>query len=275
MKEVIVRPCAKINLGLNIVSKRSDGYHNLETVFYPIGIFDEIRISQPTADQQYPCEVEVKGIKIDGDVRQNILVKAYDLVAKTHKLPNINVVLTKNIPVQAGLGGGSSDCAFMIKALNDIFDLGISVMEMENMASNLGADCAFFINPQPKFAEGIGDKFSPLELDLSTYSIVVVKPPVNIGTKEAFSHITPKAPKACCKDIVRQPVCTWKDCLVNDFELSIIPQHPEIAEIKRQMYAHGASYSAMSGSGSAVFGIFPSVPKGIESEFKNCLVHVI
>ncbi len=275
MKEVIVRPCAKINLGLNIVSKRSDGYHNLETVFYPIGIFDEIRISQSSTKQQYPCEVDVKGIKIEGDVRQYIIVKAYDLVAKTHNLPNIKVVLTKNIPVQAGLGGGSSDCAFMIKALNDIFSLGMSIHEMENMASSLGADCAFFIDPQPKFAEGIGDKFSPLELDLSGYSIVVVKPTVNIGTKEAFSHITPKVPEVCCKELVRQPIAMWKDNLVNDFEYSIIPQHPEIAEIKRIMYDNGALYSAMSGSGSAVFGIFTSVPENLETKFKGSIVHVI
>lgn len=273
---MILYPCAKINLGLNVVNKRADGYHDLETVFFPVGIYDELSISVSSdSAQQYPCMLHVDGLKVDGDPQKNLVVKAYDLLSGHYSLPKINVRLVKRIPMQAGMGGGSSDCAYMIRALNETLRIGLSVPEMQGLAAKLGADCAFFINPRPSYAEGIGERLQTVSLDLSSYKIVVVKPPVAISTKEAFSHITPKRPQECCIDIVRDPVETWKGRLVNDFELSVMQDYPEISDIKTKLYSLGAEYAAMSGSGSAIFGIFKDVPDGLSNEFEDCFTAVM
>lgn len=272
---VTVYPCAKINLGLNVVKKRSDGYHDLETLFYPVRLFDEINFTLSTSDKQNnPCELEVEGITIAGDVQGNLVVKAYNLLANHFKMPNISIKLKKRIPTQAGLGGGSADCAFTIKALNKICGLGMNVSEMQNMAAKLGADCAFFIESKPAYAEGIGEKLMPVSVDLSNYKIVIVKPTISISTKEAFAQISPKRPKVNCRDVVKLPVETWKDLLVNDFENSVIPQYPLIGQIKQKLYDMGAVYAAMSGSGSALFALFRKVPTNIVSEFENCATFI-
>ncbi|WP_288318100.1 4-(cytidine 5'-diphospho)-2-C-methyl-D-erythritol kinase [Xylanibacter caecicola] len=274
---MITFPCAKINLGLNVVSRRTDGYHNLETVFYPVNISDRIEIT--VADGRMPegkaCALTVEGMPVTGNADDNLVVKAYNMLAKDYSLPHVHINLCKKIPMQAGMGGGSSDCAYTIRMLNDMFGLDIPTERMIGYAASLGADCAFFINPVPSYAEGIGDVLQPADIDLSGYRIVIVKPDIPVSTREAFSLITPAKPFKCCRDIVRQPIDTWRDELVNDFEKSIFALHPEIAAIKQRLYDTGAIYAAMSGSGSALFGIFKDVPADIRDMFKDCFVAIL
>lgn len=264
-------PIAKINLGLNVVSKRDDGYHNLETVFYPVPIKDALEVF-PMEDgfpSDVRCDLKVTNLFIDGDEQKNLVVKAYNMIAQDYELPRVHVHLYKHIPTQAGMGGGSSNCAYMIRLLNEMFSLGMSDEKMIGYAARLGADCAFFIKAQPAYAEGIGEKLQPISIDLSGCKMLVVRPNIPVSTKEAFSLITPQVPKKNCLDIVRQPIETWKDELVNDFERSVFAIHPEIGRLKEMMYEQGAIYAAMSGSGSSVFGLFSDTPD--EKSFVGCM----
>ena len=264
-------PIAKINLGLNVVSKRDDGYHNLETVFYPVPIKDALEVF-PMEDgfpSDVRCDLKVTNLFIDGDEQKNLVVKAYNMIAQDYELPRVHVHLYKHIPTQAGMGGGSSNCAYMIRLLNEMFSLGMSDEKMIGYAARLGADCAFFIKAQPAYAEGIGEKIQPISIDLSGCKMLVVRPNIPVSTKEAFSLITPQVPKKNCLDIVRQPIETWKDELVNDFERSVFAIHPEIGRLKEMMYEQGAVYAAMSGSGSSVFGLFSDTPD--EKSFVGCM----
>ncbi len=277
---MIVFPCAKINLGLNIVSKREDGYHNLETVFYPIPLYDALEIKY--MDEKFPsdtaCDLKVTGNVVDCDEQKNLVVKAYHILAADYQLPRIHTHLYKHIPSQAGLGGGSSDAAFMIRLLDERFRLNIGNPEMERYAARLGADCAFFIEAEPAYAEGIGDVLMPADGpdgNLQGYYLCVVKPDVAVSTKEAYSAITPKKPAKSCRDIVRQPIETWKEELVNDFEEPIFKMHPELEAIKQKLYDQGAVYASMSGSGSALYGIFKEEPKGIEEQFDSMFCEVM
>lgn len=256
---MITFPIAKINLGLNVVERRPDGYHNLETVFYPVPIRDALEVT--TMDPQFPspydCDLKVTNISIEGDEQRNLVVRAYQLLKLDFpQLPRIHAHLHKAIPTQAGMGGGSSDCAYMIRLLNEQFHLGLSTQQMQQYAARLGADCAFFILSQPAYAEGIGERLEPIALDLSQYWIAVVRPDIPVPTKEAFSLVHPHHPEKNCRDVVMQPIETWRQDLVNDFEQSVFTLHPEIGAIKQQLYSLGAVYAAMSGSGSAVFGLF-------------------
>ena len=256
---MITFPIAKINLGLNVVEKRPDGYHNLETVFYPVRIEDALEVYE--MDERFPsavdCDLKVTNIPIEGDEQKNLVVRAYQLLKGDFpQLPRVHAHLYKGIPTQAGMGGGSSDCAFMITLLNRLFSLGLSEQQMEQYAARLGADCAFFVASRPAYAEGIGELLQPVSLDLSGLYLAVVRPAIPVPTREAFSLITPHHPAKNCRDIVMQPVETWRDELVNDFEQSVFALHPEIGAIKQQLYDLGAVYAAMSGSGSAVFGLF-------------------
>lgn len=277
---MIVFPCAKINLGLNIVSKREDGYHNLETVFYPIPLYDALEIKY--MDEKFPsdtaCDLKVTGNAVDCDEQKNLVIKAYHILAADYQLPRIHTHLYKHIPSQAGLGGGSSDAAFMIRLLDERFRLNIGNPEMERYAARLGADCAFFIEAEPAYAEGIGDVLMPADGpdgNLHGYYLCVVKPDVAVSTKEAYSAITPKKPAKSCRDIVRQPIETWKEDLVNDFEEPIFKMHPELEAIKQKLYDQGAVYASMSGSGSALYGIFKEEPKGIEEQFDGMFCEVM
>lgn len=277
---MIVFPCAKINLGLNIVSKREDGYHNLETVFYPIPLYDVLEIKY--MDEKFPsdtaCDLKVTGNVVDCDEQKNLVVKAYHILAADYQLPRIHTHLYKHIPSQAGLGGGSSDAAFMIRLLDERFRLNIGNPEMERYAARLGADCAFFIEAEPAYAEGIGDVLMPADGpdgNLQGYYLCVVKPDVAVSTKEAYSAITPKKPAKSCRDIVRQPIETWKEELVNDFEEPIFKMHPKLEAIKQKLYDQGAVYASMSGSGSALYGIFKEEPKGIEEQFDGMFCEVM
>ena len=256
---MITHPICKINLGLNVVERRPDGYHNLETVFYPVPICDALEVFE--MDRQFPssvdCDLKVTNIAIDGDEQRNLVVRAYQLLKHDFPtLPRIHAHLYKGIPTQAGMGGGSSDCGFMITLLNRMFRLELSDEQMINYAARLGADCAFFILNRPCYAEGIGEKLEPIALDLSGWYLAVVRPDIPVSTKEAFSLITPQHPAENCRDIVMQPVETWRDRLTNDFERSVFALHPEIAAIKEKLYDLGAVYAAMSGSGSSLFGLF-------------------
>lgn len=265
---MIIFPIAKINLGLNVIRRRADGYHDLQTVFYPVNLRDALEVypmdgAFPSASR---CDVKVSNIPIEGDDANNLVVKAYNLLASHYSLPRLHVHLYKGIPTQAGMGGGSSDCAYMIRLLNSMFRLGMSKEEMELRAASLGADCAFFINSRPAYAEGIGDRLHPLSLDLSGYHICVVRPSIAVSTREAFSLLSPRLPKKCCRDVVFQPIETWKNDLHNDFEQSIFHLHPEIGEVKERLYRLGAIYASMSGSGSSLFGIFRE-PWDLSHEF--------
>lgn len=268
-------PCAKINLGLNIVSKRSDGYHNLETVFYPIPLYDALEIKH--MDEEFPsendCDLKVTGNAIECDENNNLVVKAYNLIAEDYKLPRVHAHLYKRIPSQAGLGGGSSDAAHMIKLLDERFRLNIGNAEMERYAAKLGADCAFFIGCEPSYATGIGDQLMPADGpkgNLNGYYIFLVKPDIAVSTKEAYANIIPHTPKICCKEIVHQSIYTWKEQLVNDFELSVFTNHPELSNIKNKLYEKGAIFAQMSGSGSSIYGLFKEEPKELEGLFPDC-----
>lgn len=273
-------PCAKINLGLNVVSKRPDGYHSLETVFYPIPLCDALEVHK--MDHDFPsdvaCDLKITGMKIDGSEADNLVVKAYDLLSQDFRLPRVHAHLCKRIPTQAGLGGGSSDAAFMIRLLDEKFHLNMGNAEMERYAARLGADCAFFITTEPSFATGIGDELEPADGkygNLDGYFLALVKPDIAISTREAYASIRPHAPEKCCRDIVRQPIDTWRDELKNDFEEAVFAKYPQIGRIKDTLYEQGTVFALMSGSGSAVYGIFREEPQGIQQLFADCFTAVM
>lgn len=271
---MIVFPCAKINLGLNIVSRREDGYHNLETVFYPIPLYDAIETHKMNDAFPSPtrCDLKIIGEEIKGKEEENLVVKAYNLLAKDFPLPRIHIHLCKQIPSEAGLGGGSSDAAYMIRLLDERFRLNLGQTEMERYAVRLGADCAFFIRSEIAFATGIGDVLEPVDNEdkpLEGKYLAVVKPNVSVSTAEAFRHIVPLKPLKSCRNIVRQPIETWKNELTNDFEEPVFKLHPEIKDVKEELYSLGAVYAQMSGSGSAVYGIFNFEPTDLEQHFPD------
>ena len=271
---MITFPCAKINLGLNIVGQRPDGYHDLETVFYPVPLYDalEIKYMGEEFPSEVDCDLKVTGNVVNCNEADNLVIKAYNLLAKDYKLPRVHAHLYKQIPSEAGLGGGSSDAAYMIRLLDERFRLNIGKAEMERYAARLGADCAFFISSEPSFATGIGDELMPADGpkgNLDGYHIAIVKPNIAVSTKEAYANISPHKPEKCCRDIVRQPIETWKDELINDFEVPIFNRHPDLAAIKKQLYQLGAVYAAMSGSGSSLFGLFKEEPCRLNTVFAN------
>lgn len=275
-------PNVKINLGLNVVEKRHDGYHNLQSVFYPVkGLYDVLELTptpalllkgeRAVAKQVEPIHVHyttvgklqlgITGIHIPGSVENNLLAKAYDLVNAKYNLPEAKAHLHKLVPTGAGLGGGSADGAFFIKLLNDVFILGMPKEEMLDYASQLGSDCPFFIPNTPAFVDSRGDVFAEIEFSLAGYHIAIVKPDIHVSTAAAFSGIVPKRPVKSPLEILQLPIEQWKGLLVNDFEETVGKQHPGILHIKEQLYQAGAVYATMSGSGAAVFGIFKEDPK--------------
>ncbi|MCK9180293.1 MAG: 4-(cytidine 5'-diphospho)-2-C-methyl-D-erythritol kinase [Bacteroides sp.] len=246
---------AKINIGLSIVSKRTDGYHNLETVFYPIPITDVLEIYN-SKNKDKSISLHVFGNNIPGEFSENLIVKAYNLLSKDFNLTPIDVFLSKKIPSGSGLGGGSSNAACMIKSLNSFFNLNLSAKRMEEYATQLGADCPFFIQNKPVFAEGIGELFTPINLSLKGHTLLVIKPKLFISTQEAFSRIQPKKPLYPLLDCIQLPINRWEKYITNDFEKHLFVTYPELQSIKDFLYNSGALYAAMSGSGPSIYGIF-------------------
>jgi 4-diphosphocytidyl-2-C-methyl-D-erythritol kinase len=259
---------AKINLGLFLTEKRSDGYHNLQTVFYPIKIHDVVELVD--ADE---TSMLIKGIDIPGDATDNICFKAFKILQKDFNLPNQQIVLLKNIPVGAGLGGGSADAAFLVKLANQKFNLGLSVEQMEAYVRPLGADCAFFVQNKPTYAFAKGDEFEELAIDLSAYHLVLIKPPIHVSTAQAYSKVNVKLPSTSLKDLIHLPLQDWQAHIFNDFEPSVFQQYPQIEKIKTKLYQAGAKFALMSGSGSSVFGIFENEVKLPDLEKDNLVFY--
>lgn len=274
---MITFPLAKINLGLNVVERRPDGYHNLQTVFMPVPLTDALEVHEMDAafPSEVDCDLKVTNIAVEGDEQRNLVVRAYNMLkAEFPDMPRVHAHLRKDIPTQAGMGGGSSDCAAMLLLLNRMFSLGLTQQQLIDRAAQLGADCPIFILNRPAYAEGIGEKLTPIELSLKDYYLAIVRPNIPVPTKEAFSRIKPHMPAKNCLDIVRQPIDTWRHELVNDFEESVFALHPEIGAVKQRLYDLGAVYAAMSGSGSALFGIFKKEP-ALEGEFQGMYKKVV
>ncbi|WP_370089770.1 4-(cytidine 5'-diphospho)-2-C-methyl-D-erythritol kinase [Ekhidna sp.] len=251
---MITFPNAKINLGLNIVSKREDGYHNIESCFYPIPRHDSLEVIEAASFAFHSY-----GLDIPGDATSNLCVKAYELIKADFDIPPVEIHLLKTIPMGAGLGGGSADGAFTLKMLNNLFRLELSDSQLETYCLKLGSDCPFFIKNLPAIATGRGEHLQPIDLDLSGYYLAIYNPGIHVSTKEAYAGVTPRKAKISISNFINTPIQEWKDKLVNDFESSIFPNHPEIEQLKREMYDAGAIYASMTGSGSTVFGLFEEV----------------
>jgi 4-diphosphocytidyl-2-C-methyl-D-erythritol kinase len=256
---VIIFSNCKINLGLNILRKRADGYHDLETVFYPVRFHDVIEsVRVNDGDIQFTSS----GIEIDAVPQQNLCMKAYALLKQSYDLPPLQLHLHKAIPSGAGLGGGSANAAFTLKLLNAKFNLGLSTERLLDLALQLGSDCPFFIINKPCIATGRGEILERIELSqLNQYHIALINPGIHVSTEWAFSRITPAANTVSIKELISQPVSSWKDELKNDFEDIVCEAHPHIRKIKEMLYHHGAAYASMSGSGSSVFGLFDEEPQ--------------
>ncbi len=252
---MILFPPAKINLGLNVPFKREDGYHEIETCMYPIPFLDILEI--------LPAEkfsFLQTGLVIPGNDADNLCVKAYHLMKERYSLPPVYIHLRKEIPMGAGMGGGSADAAYVLKGLNELFELGVSEEELEKMAGLLGSDCPFFIKNEAQIAKGRGEVLSSCALTLNGYFLKIINPGIHIGTREAYAGIQFGTVTKSIKEIVEGPINTWKNELKNDFEAHIFEMHPSLMNLKNQLYAEGAIYAAMSGSGSTMFGIFKHEP---------------
>jgi len=256
---MLVFPKAKINLGLRITGKRPDGYHDIETVFYPVSLCDALEMVADSKGLERDT-LTLTGFELPGRKEDNIVLRAVSSLREVFPIPFLRIHLHKNIPAGAGLGGGSSDAASMLRAINRTFGLSLSVDELKVIAANIGSDCPFFIDCQPAFASGKGDILSPVGDVLAGFYAVLVNPGISVSTKEAFDNCTPSKPGRSLKELINSPVSEWKDLIVNDFEKTIFINHPQIRSIKQTLYRSGAIFSSMSGSGSTVYGIFYEKP---------------
>ncbi len=271
---MIIFPNAKINLGLNIVERRSDGYHNLETVFYPIGLADVLEIVPARGNES---TLTTYGNLVDCPVEKNLVMKAFRLMQKLYDVPEVDIYLYKHIPDGAGLGGGSSDAASTMLMLNDMFNLDVEEEELARHAATLGADCPFFIYNQPMMATGIGDILTNIDVNLNGLHLLLVKPDVSVPTKVAYSRVTPAPSTSSLENDVVAPVNQWRGVVKNDFEPSVFAAYPELAKIKSTLVNGGALYASMSGSGSSIFGIFDDVnmAEQLKGKFDNTTTYVI
>lgn len=265
---MITFPCAKINLGLDILRKRSDGFHDIQTAFYPIGLTDALEFVVSNGNK---TTLRISGIQVNGNENDNLVMKAYRAVKKLHALPHLDICLRKNIPFGAGLGGGSSDAAFMIVMLNNFFHLHMNVQTMESIASSLGSDCPFFITSKPSFAEGRGELLTPLSLSLKGLYFTLVKPTDKVSTAEAYANCNNGIPSVSLREALNKPLEEWKGFVNNSFEPSVFPNHPTIESIKNKLYDLGAVYASMSGSGSSVFALSRQ-PLDAQKLFASCFV---
>lgn len=268
--DMIVYPNSKINLGLNILYKRPDGFHELQTLFYPLGLCDALEVI--VAADGIPL-FSSSGIAIPDNGAPNLCQKAWSLLAADFALAPVAIHLHKKVPIGAGLGGGSADAAFTLKVLNELFDLGLEMEQLKTYAARLGSDCAFFIENQPALASGRGEVLTPYALDLKGFHLVLITPPIHVSTPQAYAGIQPAIPAKDLSWVLQQGIGAWKDLLINDFEKTVFAQFPRIAQIKKHLYETGAVYAAMSGSGAAVFGLFKQpVAFDQEQEFSDCFI---
>jgi 4-diphosphocytidyl-2-C-methyl-D-erythritol kinase len=263
---MICFPNAKINISLFVTGKREDGFHNIETLFYPVPLRDALEIFASGK-----LSISQTGSLVPSEPEDNLVVIAYKEMLKKYDFPPVNIFLRKMIPTGAGLGGGSADATFMLKLINQLYNIEASNRELEDIAASIGADCPFFIRNEPVIASGTGNIFTPSDVSLKGYTIYIVKPPVEVSTKEAYSMINPNPVKSSfnLKELSSVPVSEWKNVLKNDFEPAIFDKYPEIGEIKDILYEKGAEYASMSGSGSAVYGLYK---KEISPHFPECFV---
>jgi len=264
---MIVYPNIKINLGLNVVRKREDGYHDLESIFYPIPFCDILEIL-PAKELSF----KNTGISIDAPMDKNLVVQAFNILKRDFNIPPVVIHLHKQIPFGAGLGGGSADAAFALKLMNELFKLNLSDEQLEAYALELGSDCPFFIKNEASYTWGRGENLESCSLDLNGWYFVLLNPEIHVSTAEAYAGLTPKPPTIHVKEIISNDISTWKDSLHNDFENSIFSLHPEIKAIKDEMYQMGAVYASMSGSGSSVFAFFKEKPQIDNVKLKKFLV---
>lgn len=246
---MIVYPNAKINLGLDILSKREDGYHNISSIFYPVKELYDILEIIPSEDFLFSST----GIKIPGE--NNICTQAFQLLKQDFNIDNVKIHLHKMIPIGAGLGGGSADGAFTLIVLNELFNLKLSNKELEKYALKLGADCPFFIDNTPKYVTGIGEEMTKIDLDLSAYELKFIFPDLHISTAEAYGGVSPRIPNLSLQDLIKQPIENWQSAIKNDFEISAFAKYPQLAKMKEKLYADGAIYASMTGSGSVLYGV--------------------
>ena len=270
---MVVYPNAKINLGLYVLNVRPDGLHNLETVFFPVPLRDTLEI-QPLRMSNNPWELILAGRHVEGEAKDNLIVRVFTELQEEFHLPPTSLYLDKKIPTGAGLGGGSSDAAFMMAMLNEAFDLNLSKDEMKRRLSKIGADCAFFVDNKPAFATGIGDELSPLTVSLKDKLFVLIKPSCSVSTRDAYADVPCRSEAPVdVREVLRKPVAEWRSAVTNDFERSVFPKYPQIEAVKDTLYDMHALYASMSGSGSAVFGIFDHQPYcDLDVVFKDCFV---
>jgi 4-diphosphocytidyl-2-C-methyl-D-erythritol kinase len=270
---MIAYPNAKVNLGLYITEKRSDGYHNIETIFVPIPKLCDIIEIMPMPKQDQAVAFTRSGISIDGDLSHNLCMKAYNLINERVNLPRLAIHLHKQIPIGAGLGGGSSNGAFTLNMLNQLADKPLTSHQLKTIALELGSDCPFFLLNKPCFASGRGENLEPLDIKLNGYYMVLINPKIHVNTGFAYSQCKP-LPAPCNLRIIENiPIEKWNSLVTNDFEKIVFPIHPKVASVKDELYSLGAVYSSMSGSGSSVFGIFRELPE-IEGRFKDFFIHI-
>lgn len=262
-------PNAKINLGLYVLRKRADGFHDISTCFYPVNWTDILEII-PADNFSFTSS----GLTIPGDSKDNLCIKAYNLLKKDYQLPPVSIHLHKIIPMGAGLGGGSSDAAFILKGLNELFELELKIGDLQFYAQQLGSDCSFFLYDQPMIASGRGDELQALDLSISEFRIVIIYPQIHINSASAYSSLNPLDARVTLKNVLQQDVFTWKHSLFNDFEKTIFQLYPQIHSLKEKLYDAGAVYSSMSGSGSAVYGLFKKIPDDLKNAFPACSVFI-
>ena len=261
---MIIFPQAKINLGLHVLKKREDSYHEVETCMYSIPLFDILEIL-PAGEFSF----KQTGLMVDGNIESNLCVKAFRLIQQEYNIPEVYLHLRKQIPMGAGLGGGSSDAAHVINGLNEIFAIGISQSRKEELAAQLGSDCAFFIDGSPKLATGRGEKLEEISVDLKGKHLLLIYPDIHVGTAEAYAGVDFYKGLKSINEILNLPITEWQNQLENSFEKSIFEKHPVMLDIKNKLIANGALYAAMSGSGSTLFGIFEKEPEKLELPLSN------
>lgn len=253
---MILFPSAKINLGLRIIGKRNDGYHNIESFFYPIPLNDVIEFKKAPK-----FKLSLFGRHIPGKLSENILVKTWELMHMHYSIPPVEISLLKNIPPGSGLGGGSSDAVFFMKGLNNYFQLNITEKELSKLAIQLGSDCPFFVQNIPALVTGRGEIVQPVKLNLSGLYMILIIPEISLSTRDIFSKITQNTANTSIQEIIRMPVKSWHKLLTNDFEEVVFGNYPVLSKIKNKLISHGAIVASMTGTGSAVYGLFEAKPK--------------